>query len=49
MWHGFLLDLRSVLGQARGPRKGKLAGELGNYAPEKERVQEKIKKFEYLP
>jgi hypothetical protein len=28
------------------PRKGKIDWEFGNYAPEKKRVQEKIKKVE---
>jgi hypothetical protein len=31
------------------PRKVKLAGELGNYAPEKKQVQGKIKKVEDFP
>jgi hypothetical protein len=32
-------------GEARRPRKVRLAGELRNYAPEKKRVQGKIKKL----
>jgi hypothetical protein len=46
MRHGFLLVLRGILARPGKPRKVKLAGELGNYAPEKKRVQEKMKKVE---
>jgi hypothetical protein len=46
MRHGFLLVLRGILARPAKPRKVKLAGEFGNYAPEKKRVQEKMKKVE---
>src|SRR6266404_6038062 len=48
MWHGFLLSLRGSW-RGQSPRKRKLAGELGNYAPEKKRVQGKTKIVEYFP
>jgi hypothetical protein len=38
-----------VSGEAGGAAQGKLAGELGNYAPEKKQVQGKIKKVEDFP
>jgi hypothetical protein len=40
-----LLDLRGSRREA-SPRKDELGWEFANYAPEKKRVQEKIKKVE---
>jgi hypothetical protein len=37
------------LREAGGAAQGKWAGEFGNYAPEKKRVQEKIKIVEDFP
>jgi len=46
MRHGILLVNCEVSGEAGGAAQEKLAGELGNYAPEKKQVQGKIKKVE---
>jgi hypothetical protein len=45
MRHGILLVSCEVSGEAGGAAQEKLAGEFGNYAPEKKQVQGKIKKL----